>query len=495
MKKELHTSRFIKARALVSAVKTRHLPLFKNDNNILGAAFGRRIAHDEITDEPALVVYVARKVSRDFLPLSRCLPRRIYIGGDHVEVDIVETGPFYPLSFTARERPATLGISIGNANEASAGTLGALVIDNTDRSQCILSNNHVMARQNAAALGEMIIQQGMFDGGSSPADDIATLKRFVTVNAAGNTVDGAIAQIIDGSVINQVHNDIIPVASSDHPAVGLLFAGACNRTIMNPIRDVLAQLNIRFPADNATVTAEIGMNVEKVGRTTEYTTSTIMEIDASVTIPYDFGNASYDNQITTAWMSNAGDSGSVVYRGGDGGNVTKCGACGSTSAASDLMGVDLNQEQNIAKMVRDQYLRHTRIGRYAVDLFYANEERALERLANTHIEENDRAHARKLYDKYREEGFSVFAQGEKSDKTLTEHHLKDAEAALKRAHKYLSKDEINAAEELFSLAKKYALGKNVRQVLALLNDEKLAKHVSDIIDKVDFVKKGHGRCC
>ena len=159
------------------------------------------------------------------------------------------------------------------------------------------------------------------------------------------------------------------------------------------------------------------------------------------------------------------------------------------------MGVDLNQEQNIAKMVRDQYLRHTRIGRYAVDLFYANEERALERLANTHIEENDRAHARKLYDKYREEGFSVFAQGEKSDKTLTEHHLKDAEAALKRAHKYLSKDEINAAEELFSLAKKYALGKNVRQVLALLNDEKLAKHVSDIIDKVDFVKKVHGRCC
>ena len=494
LKKDLQTCRFIKGRALVGALKARHWPSFSQDSNIVGAAFGRRVAHGEMTDEPALVVYVARKVSRDYLPLSRLLPRRMYIGGDYVEVDVLETGPLYPLTFNGRERPATLGISIGNANEASAGTLGAIVLDNTDGSQCILSNNHVMARENAATLGEMIVQPGVFDAGSSPADDIATLKRFVTINATGNTADCAIAEILKGTVINQVHNNIIPVASADHPAVGLLFAGSCSRMIMNPIANVLSQLNVRFPTENSTATVEIGMNVEKVGRTTEYTTSSVAEIDATVTIAYNFGNATFDNQITTAWMDSAGDSGSLVYKGGAGGNETKCGGCGSSQAASSLMGVNLDREQQMSKIVRDQFLRHTRIGRWAVDLFYANEEHALKRLAETNIEKGDREHARKLYEQYREDAYSVFAQGEKSDRTLTEHHLKDINGALKRAEKYLEKDEIHAAEELVSLVKKHGLGKNVREALALLNDAKLANQVKEIVGKVKFIKSNDERC-
>jgi hypothetical protein len=495
LKKDLETCRYIKSRALVHALKKRHWPSFDLDNNIVGAAFGRRVVNGEMTDEPALIVYVVRKVSRDYLPLSRLLPRRMYIGGDYVEVDVVETGPFYPLTFNGHERPATLGISIGNANEPSAGTLGAVVIDNTDRSQCILSNNHVLARQNAAALGEMIIQPGVFDAGSSPADDIATLKRFVTINATGNTVDGAIAQILEGLVTNRVHDDIIPVASPDHPAVGLLFAGSCSRTVMNPIADVLNQLNIRFPTAGSTAIAELGMKVEKVGRTTEYTTSSVTEIDATVTIAYDFGNATFDNQFTTAWMSNAGDSGSVVYQGGEGGNENQCGSCGSTSSASRLMGVNLHREQEMAKMVRDQFLRHTRIGRWAIDLFYANEARALQRLADTKIERNDREYARQLFSQYREDGYAIFAQGEKSNLTLTEHHLKDAKSALKRAEKYLEKDEVHAADELLELVKKHGLGKNVREILALLNDEMLAKQVKDIMGKVKFIQSHEGRCC
>lgn len=496
LNKDFHSDCFIKARSLVSALKTRHLYNLQKDPNIIGAAFGRRIAHGEITNEPAMVIYVMRKVSRKFLPLSRMLPRRLYIGGDYVEVDVVETGPLYPLTFNARERPATLGISIGNANEASAGTLGAIVIDNTDGSQCILSNNHVMARENAAALGEMIVQPGVFDGGGSPDDDIATLKRFVTVNSSGNTVDGAIAQIIEGAVTDKVHNDLISVATADHPAVGLLFAGGCNRMIMNPIANVLSQLNIRFPSgENATIAPEIGMNVEKVGRTTEYTTSTILEIDASVTLAYNFGNASYDHQITTAYMDDAGDSGSVVYRGGDGGNTDNCGACDSTSSASSLLGVNLDFEQSLAKIARDKFLRHTRIGRFAIDLFYANESRALDRLANTKITEADRAHARKLYDKYHDEALNAFIQGEKSERTFTEHHFKDLTDGFKRAQKYLEKDEIKAANELLSLAKKHALGKNARQILAMLNDQHLAKQITEIVDQVKFIKKESDCSC
>lgn len=498
LNKDLPDSRYIKARTLVSAAKARYWPAFSKDTNIVGAAFGRREAHNEVTDEPAMVVYVVRKVAQRFLPLSRLLPRRIYLGGDYVEVDIVETGPLYPHSFTARERPATFGISIINANDQpSAGTLGALVIDNTDGSQCILSNNHVMARQNAAALGERIIQPGSYDGGSSPADDIASLKRFVPVNATGNTVDCAIAQINDGDVINQVHNNIFPVASSDHPAVGLLFAGGCNRTIMNPVDSVLFQLNISFPSGKgATTSADIGMNVEKVGRTTEYTTSTVKEIDATVVVAYEFGNATFDHQIATAWMSDPGDSGSVVYRGGAGGNEDHCGSCGSTSSASRILDTSLEREKDMAKFVRDQFLRHTRIGRWAIDLFYANEDRALERLNETNISQDDRLFAKKMYDKYRENAYSVFAQGEKSELTLTQHHIKDLEAAFSRAKPYLQKPEIHAGEQLLALIKTYGIGKNVRQILALLNDEKLENQVKEILSKVPSIKQGgQGTCC
>ena len=116
------------------------------------------------------------------------------------------------------------------------------------------------------------------------------------------------------------------------------------------------------------------------------------------------------------------------------------------------------------------------------------------RLANTDVAEADKSYARKMYDKYHDDAINAFAQGEKSEKTLTEHHLKDIEAALRRAHKYLEKDEIKAADELLSLTKKHALGKNVRQVLALLNDKDLAQKVADIIDKVKFIKPNRD-CC
>ncbi|MEO7177741.1 MAG: hypothetical protein ABIW83_02760 [Allosphingosinicella sp.] len=496
---KLQEERYQKARALVHALKQRqYASLIQKDRNIVGVAFGQRTAHGEVTDEPAMVVYVMRKAPRNFIPSSRLLPNRAYIGGDCVEIDVVETGPLYPLAFTGRDRPAAAGISIGNANEASAGTFGAVVTDLSDNSACILTNNHVIARENAGAPGELVTQPGLFDGGMSPADDIATLKRFVMINASGNTVDGAIAQITGGlgagNVIDAVKNNIISTASANHPAIGLLFAGSCNRTIMNPIADVLNQLNIAFPnGSSAIASADIGMNVEKVGRTTEYTSSTIKEVDATVTIGYDFGDATFDNQITTAWMSDAGDSGSVVYLGGKGGDENKCG-CGSKSAASSLFGVDLQPEQAMAEAVRDKYLRQTRLGKWLVDVFYLNEEAMLERFQRTPISEEDRAFARKMFAKYADDARQAFVHGERSEQRLTEQHIRDARSALKRAERFMSRDEAQAARELLGMAAEYASGRNVRQILAMLNDEKLACRVQEIIGQVGSLRTSRERC-
>jgi len=485
---EFSSEPWLKARALAREARRVYAHRFERDRNIVGTAFGQREAHGEKTEEPALVIYVAHKTPEAFLPPSRRLPRRIHLGRDCVEVDVVQTGFFYPLAFTARERPAPIGVSIGHPS-ITAGTLGALVLDNTDRSLCILSNNHVIANQNAANLGDPTIQPGTFDGGVSPDDDIATLKRFVTINMTGNTVDGAIAEVTAAdNVQDQVKDNLMPIPNPDHPPVGLLFAGSCNRTLMNPIRDVLTQLDISF-TKGGMAAAEVGMNVEKVGRTTEYTTSTVTEVDVTVTIDYNFGPATFDDQIATAWMSDGGDSGSVVCVGGEGGkggSEDHCG-CGSTSAAETLLGTSLKPEAALAEDVRDRYLRQTRVGRWAVDVFYLNEERLLERFRTMQVAEDDVRYARRLFEKYREDVRRAFVEAERSEATLNQTHLRDARQALEVAQRYMTSEEAEAARQLFELATR-AEGQNVRGVLSMLNDDEIFERVRSILRRVGTIE-------
>lgn len=480
--------RYAKARSLSAAVKKTQWERYQRDPNIVGVAFGRRIVGGEFTDDPAVVVYVARKVPTQFLPTTRVLPRRMFVGGDQIELDVVETGPIYPLEFTKRERPAPSGISIGHP-AITAGTLGCLVTDNTDGSLCILSNNHVLANQNAAAIGDPAIQPGSFDGGTTPADDIGTLKRFVVINPTGNTVDGAIAQVTNpGDVVDQMKDNLMPVPNPNHPAIGLLFAGSCNRTIMNPIRDVLAQLDIQFPAGPSSIAAaDIGMNVEKVGRTTEYTTSTVAEIDVTVTIDYDFGPATFDDQIATAWMSDGGDSGSIVCLGGAGGNEDHCD-CQSVATAAQLLGVDLSLDQAVEKEFRERHLSQTRIGRYAIDLYLRNEARLVNRATTAKIAEAERPVARELYDKYIEQVRVALLAPNRADLRLTEEHLQDARQALERAKRYMTQEEASIADELFELASQ-AQGRTVREMLEMLNDEALYQRVRELVARIEFLEQ------
>ncbi len=493
--------RFLKARQLVAALKARHMDSMRRDSNIVGAAFGRRVAHKEISDEPAMVIYVVKKVPQRFIPPSRLLPRRMYVGGDCVQVDVVETGPIYPHAFTARERPAPSGISIGPpviAGVISSGTLGCLVTDLTDGSLCILSNNHVLANENLGVAGDAILQPGSFDGGVDPDDRVATLKRFQMINATGNTVDCAIAQVSASDaplVVDQMKNNLMPTPNPNHPAVGLLFAGGCNRTFCNPIGNVLSALNIEFLAGKgSTASVDIGDSVEKVGRTTEYQTSSVMELDASPTITYNFGDATFESQIATMWMSDPGDSGSIVCKGGEGSHTDHC-SCGTTTATSSILGTDVTRERIMAEEVRDKFLRHTKIGRYGMDLFFLNEERLLERFRNTEIKQEDRDLARHLYHKYIEEARAAFVEADRSERTLTEQHFHDARNALRHAQKYMSQEEIAASEELFKVAEERGKGKKPREILAMLNDEKLLEQIKQIAGRVKNVRTEEGGPC
>ncbi len=485
---------FLKSRQVARIAKQQLWGAFRKDPNIAGAGFGRRVVGRGAPECPALVVYVHKKLSMSLIPPSVRLPRKIYIGNDFIEVDVVETGPFYTQSFTGRERPAPSGISIGHTN-ITAGTLGCLVNDNTDGTLCILSNNHILADANGASIGDPSIQPGDADGGSSPADDIATLKRFITVDCAGtNRVDAAIAEVINkADVVDMFKDNLMPYPGPDHPAIGLLFAGGGGRTLLNPIRDVMSLLDISFLAGAGAIgAADIGMAVEKVGRTTEYTTGQVMEIDVTSMVgTYQCGDAQFDGQIATCTMSAGGDSGSVVCAGGEGICSEPDGGCGTSATASRVFGLDISIDRIVEKEFRERYLSRTLVGRYLIDVFFRNEAQLNHRVQDGMKgkgAEANRDLVRGLHEKYGGALREALLQPDRSDLRLSGEHLEQADMVLGRARPFMSPEEVRAAEEVLGIAKA-ALGKTVREILDMLDNRDLHARAVELVASVPSLKE------
>lgn len=449
---------------------------FLSDPNVVGFGFGEKMVNRQKVGRPCLTVLVAKKMPSASLPLHRVVPQKFYVSGLEIETDVIETGLFYAFSYTDRQRPAQGGSSIGHIN-ITAGTLGCLVRDNTDGTVCILSNNHVLADENAGSPGDAIVQPGPYDGGTPPTDTIARLKRFVTINPSGsNQVDAAIAEPLKPTmVVNKMRGGIAPPAAT-HRVVGLLFAGSCNSTVMNPIQQVLGQLNVSLLSSNATVTATVGMNVEKVGRTTEYTTSTIKTINTTVRVTYDMGQVVFDNQFVTGWFSDGGDSGSIVFEGGIGGDEDHC-LCATMSMASNLLDVNISEDQLRAVEFRDQFLRQTKGGAVLVDAFYTYESRIQELMRK--VSQRDRTTVRRLARQYTPIARVAYCEQSSPKYVLTRNMLKDCDAAMRILKRYVEVDEYKKILQLRKLANKFE-GKTPKEALAMLNRRDIANRLEEI---------------
>lgn len=189
--------------------------------------------------------------------------------------------------------PISLGTSGGNIKDRTkafcyGGTLGALVED-ANKTQYILSNNHVLARTNAAKAGEDIIQPGLIDQNPVCAQDssdaVADLSAFVPIQFKGkgktptNTVDAAIAAVRSGAVDSTGR---------------ILDIGAISDTTLQPSH---------------------GLAVKKSGRSTGLTTGSISALDVTVDVSYGSGQtARFINQIlvTPGSFIDSGDSGSLM---------------------------------------------------------------------------------------------------------------------------------------------------------------------------------------
>lgn len=249
------------------------------------------------TDQPAIVFYVNRKLSLRNLPVQNRIPKQINIPWEYTEdgvlevVTDVQVARFQAHKNVARVRPCPGGFSIGHP-DITAGTFGCLVkYLQAPGVPVILSNNHVLADTNAAAIGDPIIQPGTSDGGADPADWIADLTQFYPIDftsGAANRIDAAIATPRDpwaNYVVHAIH-DIgpgIPTATR-HIGVG-----------------------------------DLDERLQKKGRTTGHTWGYVDSVMATVQVKYGlFQKATFVDQIIVSNplsqpdFSAGGDSGSAV---------------------------------------------------------------------------------------------------------------------------------------------------------------------------------------
>ena len=181
-----------------------------------------------------------------------------------------------------RSRPLALGCSTAHFNVA-AGTIGCFVTsDGSDR--LLLSNNHVLADENRASVGDEILQPAPADSGVSPQDRVATLSRLVPLQSLGkNLVDAAVATLDDTTMEERLI---------------LTGLGALNGLRMTPLQG--------------------GEAVFKIGRTTGLTQGWISAFDVDdIWVRYDMGLIGFDGQLEIESLdgkpfSLGGDSGALV---------------------------------------------------------------------------------------------------------------------------------------------------------------------------------------
>ncbi|MCD3193767.1 hypothetical protein G8S49_03875 [Clostridium botulinum C] len=266
-----------KIEKLIRHVCNDEYEYFLNKKNVVGIGLGYKMKKGFYTSQLCIQVYVTRKLTRNIINSQNLVPD-MYKG---ILTDVIETGIFKSNSLTGKVRPTLGGYIIGNEYKLdSGGTLGCLVTDGKDL--FILSNNHVLASNNAAPIGTKIIQPSYDDGGSLKTDVVAILSKFVpkkpmeTFRNPTNYADCAIAKIINKSL-----------ASPKIALVGL------------PQEPIIAKLN---------------QSVKKVGAVTELTTGIIIGINVTAKMnSFSTGKTFlFKNQIATSSMSDGGDSGALL---------------------------------------------------------------------------------------------------------------------------------------------------------------------------------------
>jgi hypothetical protein len=322
--------------------------------NVVGVGVGFKEEKGETQGDVALVVLVEQKKPLAALAPHEVIPPEV----DGMRTDVYEVGQLRALQ-TPRERFRPLipgGVSMGHY-KVTAGTFGALVKDRTTGEVLVLSNNHVLAYNNEAQIGDSILQPSAMDGGTAPHDVVAKLERFVRLRFLDEPPDApptgsgapdqpcdvvttiaAVANAIAAALGSSRRLTIAPAAA--YEAARELTGGGIVDSPQLLLRALAVSPNaptnqadcaVARPVDPAmfseiirhigvvkeTTAPTLGMRVGKYGRTTAYTEGNITLLNATVNITYSTSGgrqrvARFVGQVIAENMSESGDSGSLV---------------------------------------------------------------------------------------------------------------------------------------------------------------------------------------
>jgi hypothetical protein len=201
------------------------------------------------------------------------------------EVDVRYVGRIAKAAATpwqqTKQRPLRIGSSIGHF-DITAGTLGCFVTHPKVKGVCVLSNNHVLADENRAKVGDAILQPGKVDGGQD-RDLAATLESFVSLKTVThNVMDVAVAK-----VVGDVAFDLDDVEGFKR----------LKASVPDPV--------------------EPDLKVVKFGRTTGLTRGKVTATEVQdVTVAYESGDFTFDQVFEAEYERGpfglGGDSGSVI---------------------------------------------------------------------------------------------------------------------------------------------------------------------------------------
>ncbi|MBN1580576.1 MAG: hypothetical protein JXA89_07720 [Anaerolineae bacterium] len=289
----------------IAQVKRAYASKLFGSKNVVACGIGFKETGGKLTDELCMVVSVSKKLPKTQLTAQDFIPRTL----DSVKTDVQEVGIFRALQTGTRDkhRPAMPGISCGHV-DVSAGTFGCLVRRGDDL--LILSNNHVLANSNKASKGDIIIQPGQYDGGTS-SDQIATLEDWVPLNmgAQESTCPWAKAIVELLNVLAKTLGSSSRIAAlQEKPAENVV-----DCAIARPLSpDLVTPAILQIGVPNGVAVGALGMQVQKTGRTTGYTTGKITQVDVTVQVDYDGQMVQFVDQFMATGMSAGGDSGSAM---------------------------------------------------------------------------------------------------------------------------------------------------------------------------------------
>jgi hypothetical protein len=223
--------------------------LVKSVEGLKGVDFGYMYKDGLRTQRRGIRFHVKEKRPLTVLAPSQVVPTEI-LG---VTCDVIEAN-YAPHAESPRSPfdPVRPGISVGNTQRQTTGTLGIIVYDSQSDAPCMLSNWHVLCGDAKVHAGEEITQPGPRHLGAMPPRTVAQLFKWLNLSSG---YDAALARIVPGTAF-------------DSKAFGTN----------------LAPLKIGKP--------QIGMRLVKTGVTSGVTSAVVDGLDGSYEIDYTpFGDA------------------------------------------------------------------------------------------------------------------------------------------------------------------------------------------------------------